>query len=669
MMTFKFTLLIFIYFLSSTYICCTQLPLSNETSCFQQTPSINLPCLCSKDENNGTNVNCNGVTFLGDFPVLPHRYKIHSFSQSGSGLQSLEAQLFTASDIPLKKLEFSNNLLRRITERTFDGIEDTLLEINLAHNKLGDQLNSLFSTGEFLRLTQLLKLDLSGNEIKEFQAGVFNGLVNLQELRLENNFVITIPRSTLQSLKSLKSLHLQANYILDVGVHSFPNLTSLQFLNLSSNDIMEVQGEAFESLPNLETLVLSNNQIQTLNRGFLQDLTDMNCDSLRTLPRLRKLKLYGFQYLQQLDVKQCLQNLTSLDHLEIEMKDLFLKDQLQSVFSPKLDSLAVSGRRLRSISSSAFAGMLSPVIKIQIMETSIDTFTDKIFLPLPLSSKIEFDIPNNKIQRPTPEILSLLDNKQVDITVNGMGKNPIKCDCNIQSLWHWLQDKENSSFSHHQGYGMLSTLTCSEPYALQNRRVRDLKLNNFVCNENSSFESKDTTLDTSTLSTTLIIKETTVSREHPFIIFEQPVTKTPSVPTSINSASETRSTLTKVDTMIIGIVAGVVAFVCILIIIICIIRLRNSHPLYTAGPLAGPLAFRAQGKCTCLKPPPNNCTCYPMYPLPNAGRPPLLTNSMHKMLPPSMPHQPDFLTLSGHSGRLRNTPYYVTYPDSDNENK
>lgn len=70
--------------------------------------------------------------------------------------------------------------MRRITERTFEGIEDTLAEINLSNNKLGDQLNSLFSTGEFSRLTQLVKLDLSGNEIKEFQAGVFNGLVNLQ---------------------------------------------------------------------------------------------------------------------------------------------------------------------------------------------------------------------------------------------------------------------------------------------------------------------------------------------------------------------------------------------------------------------------------------------------------------------------------------------------------
>lgn len=33
------------------------------------------------------------------------------------GLQDLESQLFTASDIPLQKLDFSSNLLRRITDK------------------------------------------------------------------------------------------------------------------------------------------------------------------------------------------------------------------------------------------------------------------------------------------------------------------------------------------------------------------------------------------------------------------------------------------------------------------------------------------------------------------------------------------------------------------------
>jgi hypothetical protein len=58
------------------------------------------------------------------------------------------------------------------------------------------------------------------------------------------------------------------------------------------------------------------------------------------------------------------------------------------------------------------------------------------------------------------------------------------------------------------------------------------------------------------------------------------------------------------DALIIGIVGGVVVFIAIIIIIICVVRLRLTDSQYRGGPLAGPLALRAQGKCTCLKPVP-----------------------------------------------------------------
>merc|ERR1719225_1357671 len=58
------------------------------------------------------------------------------------------------------------------------------------------------------------------------------------------------------------------------------------------------------------------------------------------------------------------------------------------------------------------------------------------------------------------------------------------------------------------------------------------------------------------------------------------------------------------DALIIGIVGGVVAFIAIIIVIICVVRLRLTDSQYRGGPLAGPLALRAQGKCTCLKPVP-----------------------------------------------------------------
>ncbi|GIX86554.1 chaoptin [Caerostris extrusa] len=564
-----------------------------------------------------------------------------------------------------KELSLAFNLISEIPDGTFVEFKSLELlnlhgnkiinikELDLSYNPLlPDAHYVLFGEPKSVRKLYVQGVDLLHLPVIECPF--------LRSLNLKENKIAKISDNAFDRTNMLTNLDISNNMITDINANLVPawmKLSYLQVLDLSGNPIRQISKTDFNHLLHLKHLKAAN----------FKNIIEINCDSLQNLPRLRKLQLYGFPYLQNLNVKHCLQNVTSLDLLEIETKDSLLKDQLQAVFSPKLDTLSVRGQRLRSVSSSAFAGMLSPFIKIQLTETSIDTFTDKIFLPLPLSSKIEFKIPNNMIQRLTPEMLSVLDNKQVDIIVHGLNSNPINCDCNINFFWQWLQDKTNVSFNRHQGYSMLSTLMCSTPSRLQNRKIKDLGSDDLICDESSSFRNTETTTDISTITTT-VVKETTSNREHPFIIFEQPVTKKPSIPLSYVPASDTRSTLTKVDTMIIGIVAGVVAFVCILIIIICIIRLRRAHPLYTAGPLAGPLAFRAQGKCTCLKPPPNNCTCYPMYSMPYGGRPSLLPNSQHKMLPSSLPPPHDFLT-TGQSGRLRNTPYFVTYPDSDNENK
>jgi len=161
------------------------------------------------------------------------------------------------------------------------------------------------------------------------------------------------------------------------------------------------------------------------------------------------------------------------------------------------------------------------------------------------------------------------------------------------------------------------------------------------------------------------------------------------------------------DTVIIGIVGGVVAFITIIIIIICIVRLRLADNQYRGGPLAGPLALRAQGKCTCLKPmhgphPPMTPTMYgnhgfisyPSTPVPPQSGPPLAltwngTVTSQKMLQgPASVHGSHFGTVGANSYMSAGqrsavsragshypgppfgptTPYYVTFPaDSDNE--
>ena len=50
----------------------------------------------------------------GGAPCHPlHRFYIQEFSQRGAGLQTLGAQLFTASDLPLIRADFGDNQARR----------------------------------------------------------------------------------------------------------------------------------------------------------------------------------------------------------------------------------------------------------------------------------------------------------------------------------------------------------------------------------------------------------------------------------------------------------------------------------------------------------------------------------------------------------------------------
>ena len=124
-------------------------------------------------------MNCDGAVF-SEFPVLPHRFYIQEFSQRDAGLQTLGAQLFTASDLPLTTVDFSRNRVRRLTERLFDGVEDTLEEVNLAHNLLGDNLNPVFASGEFRNLGALRSLDLGHNKLAELEEGMLQGCSNLK---------------------------------------------------------------------------------------------------------------------------------------------------------------------------------------------------------------------------------------------------------------------------------------------------------------------------------------------------------------------------------------------------------------------------------------------------------------------------------------------------------
>lgn len=627
----------------------------------------------------------------------------------------------------LYRIQLQNNKISFMAEKAFNGL--SRLQLDLNGNRLNSLPNEIFSRTNGLKLETI---NLAHNEFREFPTSALKRQYSfLEKANFSSNRIITLP-SNADVLVNIKDLDLsnnplsaEAHHVLfaepksvrllnvaSTGVTTLPLIESpfLKVLNLSGNRISGMNSETFQrasmlceldlsfneipnlsvnmapawnKLPHLRHLDLSSNPIRYITQSDFNHLSnlrelkisnlsyvsEMECDGLRNLPKLRRLFMFGYHSLRYLDSKQCLQFLMGLERLSIEIKEAHLKDQLQAVYSPRLSDVTVSGRSLSSLSSSAFAGMLSPSIRISLMGTSVSSFSDKLFLPLPLSSKIHLSLSNNRLRRLSPELLSALDNKQMSVDLKGLESNPITCDCNVHPFWRWIQDKISSnSIDRQPGIASILNVECLEPSNLRGRKVSSATPEDLTCG--------DTTAATTTTTTALPPPPSTSrwpSTHHNDndIIFEPPVTKRPPIHSSVPTRTGSRNSLTKVDTMIIGIVAGVVAFVCILIIIICIVRLRRARPHYTAGPLAGPLAFRAQGKCTCLKPPPNSCTCYPMYPVsvpyPTLGPPG--SSPHHKMLPPPLPPPPALLNTMGRQGRPKNTPYYVTYPDSDNDNR
>lgn len=122
-------------------------------------------------------------------------------------------QTFGQLKLPIEELDLSNNLIRRIPDKAFEGLKDSLNELRLANNLLGDNLNPIFSTAELHSLKNLRLLDLSGNKIKLIEEGVLKGCMDLKEFYMDRNSLTAVPVSSLNGPSALRHLSLRQNYI------------------------------------------------------------------------------------------------------------------------------------------------------------------------------------------------------------------------------------------------------------------------------------------------------------------------------------------------------------------------------------------------------------------------------------------------------------------------
>ncbi|KAA0200083.1 hypothetical protein HAZT_HAZT002942 [Hyalella azteca] len=195
----------------------------------------------------------------------------------------------------LTSLNLNGNGLNYISEYAFDGLEDSLKELNLMNNAL-----ERLPISSVRRLKKLKSLKVTWNLIEEVQEdGVFSHLNELRELRLQNNEIRTINKKTFSPLKNLLELHLQENKIESIAKEAFYSLEHLQQLDLygnrlvhfpdilsrypanlmilraSKNNITTIHDDAFRGQSKLEILWLSENNISSIKEIVFSDLSSL----------------------------------------------------------------------------------------------------------------------------------------------------------------------------------------------------------------------------------------------------------------------------------------------------------------------------------------------------------------------------------------------------------
>lgn len=401
-------------------------------------------------------------------------------------------------------------------------------------------------------------------------------------------------------------------------------------------------------------------------------------------------------------------NFELIEAVEVEFKDSLIGDHFSPAYSPRLQKLGISGSHIDNIAIGAFAGITSQSLDITLKNTNITNIPTAIFFPVPMSSHITLDVRGSRLSSLSPQLLNTLDSKQRHIRLEGLATNPIFCDCNARALSRWLKDKANMETL----YNDLAEVRCAAPDVLAGKLLANLPEEELTC------EGRTTT---TTTELEFLTERVTTTSEPDIITGSGDETAVTPNPKHVHPKSPQvkQATPYNMDALIIGIVGGVVAFIAIIIIIICVVRLRLTDSQYRGGPLAGPLALRAQGKCTCLKPVPptlygaaslppgppgmanGGYLSYPSTPVAHhhARVPPLAltwagngTVNSQKMLPPPASSMNGYGTVGAHSflsagtvvsrgshhpmsypGTLTphaypTTPYYVTFPaDSDGE--
>lgn len=293
----------------------------------------------------------------------------------------------------LTKLSLCHNHVAALSRGTFSKT-NALQNLDVSHNSL-----SALHADDLDGLESLLYLDLSGNELRKLDLYAFHRVPNLRTLKLSGNPLKYVDSSWFKNLDVLEYVELRAIGAYSLAANCFVGAPRLHTIDLSENDFTDVPRE-LESARNLKFLFMNRNPVVNLSRTSLSGARNLEELHMSRMARLESVEKGSFW----------------------NMKHLALVNMSNNV-------------RLKSMSGSAFHWNKSPVFKLDMTNSSLQTL-DYAFS-------------------------GLCD--QGMLSIDG---NPWMCDCQLM----WMRQCNTTA-----------DLRCSGPPPLTNRSIGQLKLSEMTC--------------------------------------------------------------------------------------------------------------------------------------------------------------------------------------------